>query len=282
MSDRKVMRMEILFIGHVAKDINKTLQKTVIVPGGGVFYGSIAAQKVGARCRVITKCAAQDQFLYEEMLKSGVQVSFFESETTTTIENFYPTENPDDRISRVLSLASSFQKKDIEDLSCEMIVLSALWHGEFAEEMIVDLREKAKILIGDAQGFLRNVVEDGQLRYQDWHEKTKYLKFFDVFKIDSNEAFVLTGEKELKKACEKIHKLGVKIIVATHKEGVCAFDGKQFYEAQFLPYKLEGRTGRGDTCLAVFVTALYDLKMAVKLASEVTSKKMQYPGPYRG
>lgn len=274
--------MEFLFIGHVAKDINRTLQKTVVVPGGGVFYGSIAAQRVGAKCRVITKCTVQDQFLYEEMTKAGVQVLFLESETTTTIENFYPTENPDDRTSRVLSLASSFQEKDITDISCEKIILSSLWHGEFAEEMIVNLREKTKILISDAQGFLRNVVEDGQLKYQDWSQKTKYLKFFDVFKVDNNEAFVLTGEKNLKKACEQIHKMGAKVILATHKDGVCAYDGKKFYEAGFLPYKLEGRTGRGDTCLATFATALDDLQLAVKLAAEVTSKKMQYPGPYKG
>lgn len=274
--------MEFLFIGHVAKDINRTLQKTVVVPGGGVFYGSIAAQRVGAKCRVITKCAIQDQSLYEEMIRAGVQVSFLESETTTTIENFYPTENPDDRTSRVLSLASSFQEKDISDVSCEKIILSSLWHGEFAEEMIVNLREKTKILISDAQGFLRNVVEDGQLKYQDWSQKTKYLKFFDVFKVDNNEAFVLTGEKNLKKACKQIHKMGAKVILATHKDGVCAYDGKRFYEAGFLPYKLEGRTGRGDTCLATFATSLDDLQLAVKLAAEVTSKKMQYPGPYKG
>ncbi|WP_041084097.1 PfkB family carbohydrate kinase [Thermotoga profunda] len=274
--------MEILFIGHVAKDINKTPNKTVVVPGGGVFYGSIAAQRIGANCRVVTKCAIQDRFLYDEMLKIGTQVSFLESETTTAIENFYPTENPDDRISRVLSLANRFQKEDIKDLSCEKIVLSALWHGEFVEELIPVLRDKAKILIGDAQGFLRNVVDDGQLRYQDWPQKNRYLKLFDVFKVDNNEAYILTGERDLKKACEQIHSMGVKIVLATHKDGVCAYDGVKFYEAKFLPYKLEGRTGRGDTCLATFTTVLDDLKMAVQLAADVTSKKMQYPGPYKG
>ncbi len=281
-SGRKVMMMNILFIGHVAKDINKTPDKTVVVPGGGVFYGSIAAQRAGANCKVITKCAYKDRPLYDEMVKAKVQVFFLESETTTTIENFYPTENPDDRISRILYLARRFEKEDIEDLSCEKIVLSALWHGEIPEELITVLRDKTEMLIGDAQGFLRNVAEDGQLRYQDWSEKTRYLKFFDVLKVDSNEAFILTGERDLKKACEQIHRMGVKIVLATYREGVCAFDGEKFYHATFLPYKIEGRTGRGDTCLAVFVTALEDLHKAVTLAAKITSEKMQYPGPYRG
>lgn len=279
---RKEIPMDILFIGHVAKDITRTTQRTVTVPGGGVFYGSIAAQRLGAKCEVITKCSINDRSLYDEMISTGVQVLFLESETTTTIENLYPTGNPDDRISRVLSLGKRFERRDIEGISCERIILSALWYGEFPEELIEFVRERGEILAADAQGFLRNVVDNGQLRYQDWKDKGKYLKFFDVFKVDNNEAFVLTGERDLKEACRKIQGMGTKIVLATHKDGVYAFDGESFYEARFLPYSLEGRTGRGDTCLSTFITALDDLRKAVELAAEVTSKKMQYPGPYKG
>ncbi len=280
---RKVIEMEILFVGHVAKDINRTLQKTVVVPGGGVFYGSIAAQRTGARCSVITKCAATDRYLYNEMLDADIKVSFFSSDSTTTIENFYPTENPDDRVSRVLSLANSFDEQDLKfDRSYEVIVLSALWHGEFSESLIPILREKTELLAGDAQGFLRNVVGDGQLEYRDWSDKQRYLPFFDVFKVDNNEAFILTNNRDLKAASREIHRMGARIVLATHRDGVCAYDGDRFYEAPFAKYTIEGRTGRGDTCLAAFLAAAGDLDKAIKTAAKVTSEKMQYPGPYRG
>lgn len=278
--------MEMLFVGHVAKDINKTPRSSVVSPGGGVFYGSIAAQRLGIKCRVISKCAEDDRHLYNEMFDAGVHVSLLPSHATTTIENFYPTDNPDDRISRVLSLAEPFCEDDVRlDDFCETIVISALWYGEFPEYLIPLLRERAKLLAGDAQGFLRNVSEDGRLEYRDWQDKQEYLGLFDVFKVDNNEAFILTNERDLKVACREIHRFGARIVLATHRDGVCAYDGDEFYEASFSPYSLAGRTGRGDTCLAAFLAALLNgqsVQRAIELAAKITSAKMQYAGPYRG
>jgi sugar/nucleoside kinase (ribokinase family) len=71
----------------------------------------------------------------------------------------------------------------------------------------------------------------------------------------------------------------------THRDGVCVFDGGKVHEAAFSGFTLEGRTGRGDTCTASFLVARgrgMGLAEAVAFAAEVTSRKMQYRGPYRG
>ena len=57
------------------------------------------------------------------------------------------------------------------------------------------------------------------------------------------------------------------------------------HEGAFSGFTLEGRTGRGDTCTASFLVARgrgMGLAEAAAFAAEVTSRKMQYRGPYRG
>ncbi len=274
--------MQITFVGHVSKDINKTLRTVTIVPGGGVYYGSIAASRLGATCSVITKCAEQDKSLFVEMAQTVGAVSFMNSQSTTTIENFYPSDNPDERISRVLSLAESFRAEEISQIRSQILVVTALWHGEISENLLPTLRENCELLALDAQGFLRNVDSSGHMMYSKW-DRLDLLSLVDVLKVDNKEAFVLTGETDHLAACRKIKEYGAKIILLTHNQGVCAYDGENFYEATFSPYKLEGRTGRGDTCLASFLASFdQPLELAVAISAKVTSAKMQYPGPYVG
>ncbi|HBT39143.1 MAG: carbohydrate kinase [Pseudothermotoga sp.] len=277
--------VKLTFIGHVSKDINKTQNETIVVPGGGVFYGSIAAQRLNVLSAVVTKISPKDTSLFKPIKEAGVQLLVLPSPETTTIENVYPSSNPDERKSRILHRADPFDLDDLERVKTKFVVVSALWHGEFPEKLLEHLRTQVEVMVVDAQGFLRNVLEDGTMSYSDWQFKHVYLPIIDVFKVDSNEAFIMTGERLLEKACKRISNYGPKIVLATHKDGVIAYDGKNFYEAHFSEYKMLGRTGRGDTCLAAFLAAIIDgknLKQAVELAARVTSAKMQYAGPYRG
>ncbi|KAF2959032.1 hypothetical protein AS159_02285 [Thermotoga sp. Ku-13t] len=273
------------FVGHVSKDINKTPSETVIVPGGGVFYGSIAAQRLGVRCVVVTKVSSQDVSLFEPIEEAGAELIALTSSQTTTIENVYPSDNPDERMSRILHTADPFETADLVHVRTNVVVVSALWRGEFPEELLKQLRQCVDTLVVDAQGFLRNVLEDGRMIYRDWWDKEKYLPLINIFKVDNNEAYVMTQEKDLERACKVLSGFGMKIVLATHKNGVIAFDGRDFYRANFSEYKMLGRTGRGDTCLASFLAALLNgksLQEAVNLAARITSAKMQYAGPYRG
>lgn len=276
---------KITFVGHVSKDINRTSSETVVVPGGGVFYGSIAAQRLGVQSVVVTKVSDQDVSLFKPIEEAGAELIALSSSQTTTIENVYPSDNPDERMSRILHRAAPFEATDLVHVRTNVVIVSALWHGEFPEELLGRLRQQVDTLVTDAQGFLRNVLEDGRMVYRDWRDKGKYLPLIDVFKVDNNEAYVMTEEKDLERACKVLSKFGVKIVLATHKNGVVVFDGRDFYRANFSEYRMLGRTGRGDTCLASFLAALLtgkSLQEAVDLAARITSAKMQYAGPYRG
>jgi sugar/nucleoside kinase (ribokinase family) len=74
-------------------------------------------------------------------------------------------------------------------------------------------------------------------------------------------------------------------VLLTHKTGVVAADAAGTAQAAFGAYPMEGRTGRGDTCTAAFLVARQSgasLDEAARFAAEITTRKMQYPGPYRG
>ena len=273
--------MRITFVGHVSKDVNIIIDKKMIVAGGGVFFGSIAASRLGAEVTVFTKCATEDIPFFSEMTNAGVDARFLHSLSSTSIENVYPTSNPDDRRSRILSLAESFKTNDLQALNEEVLHINSLWHGEFPEKLIPEVRKKTKFLVGDAQGFLRN-VENEKMVYRNWKDRENYLQYFDLFKVDINESKILTGSGDVKIGAKMIHDMGVPIVITTHQKGVSVYDGKEFYKADFGIWKLEGRTGRGDTCTAAFLVAMnkMSLKNATRFAADITSQKMQYSGPY--
>jgi sugar/nucleoside kinase (ribokinase family) len=65
--------------------------------------------------------------------------------------------------------------------------------------------------------------------YRDLAEKHKVLPVFDVFKVDLNEAFILTGEQEVRRAAQAVRDLGPRTVILTHRGGVCVFDGREYY-----------------------------------------------------
>lgn len=272
----------IIFIGHVSKDINVIKGKEQIVPGGGVFYGAFVAKSYGWDTYVYTKANLEDTYIFKDMEEYGIKVIWLYSEKTTSIKNIMPSDNPDERISLMIERANPFNDEDLKEIEGDIIHITPLWHGEFPEQLIKNLRKKTKILGLDAQGFLRSINEKGEMIYKDWRMKQEYLPLIDVFKIDLREAEILTGEKDLKKALSFISKWGPKEILLTYKDGVMLWAEGKIYEEKFGRWTLEGRTGRGDTCMSAYL--IYrDLgyEFALRKAEEITTIKMKRKGPYK-
>ncbi|MGC8971799.1 MAG: PfkB family carbohydrate kinase [bacterium] len=276
--------MKIVFIGHVSKDINILKSKEQIIPGGGVYYGAFVAKSFLAETLVYTKLAKDDRELFNDMKDYGIEVIYFPSNTTTTIQNIYPTDNPDDRVSKIIEKAEPFTEKDIDEIEeADIIHISGLWHGEISETFIEKLRKKTDTLGLDAQGFLRDVDIEGNMVYKDWEYKERYLPLIDVFKVDSRESEILTGIKDCYKAIEKISEWGPKEILLTYREGIILWVQGKVFEEKFGGWTLEGRTGRGDTCMAGYLIHRYlGYKSALKKTAEIATEKMKSPGPYKG
>lgn len=276
--------MNITFVGHVCVDKNVIRGATETFYGGGVIHGSVTAKRLGARPTVLTKCAREDRANFTSFREADIDVRFLPSPSSTSIRNVYPGENPDERQSFLISRAEPFSAEDLEAVEAGVVHLNPLWFGEFPLGLLPQLKRRAGLLAGDAQGFLRHAGDDGVMDYRDLDGKRDVLSVFDVFKVDSKEARILTGRDDVRDAARGVRDLGPKIVILTHRGGVCVFDGEEYCESPFTSFSLEGRTGRGDTCTAAFLVAMrrMSLREATALAADVTSRKMQYRGPFRG
>lgn len=277
--------MRIAFVGHVCVDRNLIRGELETFYGGGVIHGAVTARRLGAEVSVLTKCAGADRERFTSFRDAGIDANFLPSRCSTSIRNEYPTENPDDRRSHLISRADPFSSADIASLRADVIHVNALTHGEFPVELLPQLKRSTAVLAADAQGFLRRADPDGTLTYRDLPDKRNVLAVLDVFKVDTREALVLTGLEDPREAARAVRDLGPAMVVLTHRGGVCVCDGRELYESPFTGFTVEGRTGRGDTCTSAFLVAMQQqmgLREATALAAEVTSKKMQHRGAYRG
>jgi hypothetical protein len=286
-------QLRVTIMGHITNDINIIVGKETRMPGGGVLFSGIAASNLGMNVEIVTKCAPEDKPVIQKLLApSGTKARLLPSLATTCCENNYPKPNSGERVQRFHAVAAPFCAEDLVGINSTIVHINPLSYGEFPDELIPKVKEinpSVLYLVADAQGFIRHIdmANGGNVSHKDWAAKEKYLKYFDLFKVDEKEAIVLTGEKDLKKAVKILHRMGAQLVLGTYDEGVCLFDGNALYEASFGPWKVEGRTGRGDTVTASFLAAAglsggpWKRNVALEFAARVTTLKMQYPGPYR-
>lgn len=280
--------MDVLFVGHVCVDENVVRGRAERLYGGGVVHGAITAQRCGVSAAVVTKCAEADRAGFRHLGEAGVTAVFLPSPTSTSIRNVYPGENPDERVSRLVSRAEPFDEADLDRIAAigaEIVHVNPLWFGEFPVGLVPDLRRLAPYLAADAQGFLRVAEADGSMVHRDSDAARSVLQLLDLFKVDSREALLLTGEEDPERAVRAVHALGPRRVLLTHQGGVCVYDGAAVHRGAFTGWTLEGRTGRGDTCTASFLAGRrrgMSLADATAYAAAVTSEKMRYRGPYRG
>ena len=111
--------------------------------------------------------------------------------------------------------------------------------------------------------------------------KERILALIDVLKADAVEAESLTGEKDIKKAAKMIAGWGPSEVVLTHRDGILVYADNQYYEETFLPEKLIGRSGRGDTCIASYMSKRLSAspEQSIIWSAAVTSLKMEAEGP---
>ena len=160
-------------------------------------------------------------------------------------------------------------------------VIGSSLRGEVGMDVIRTLKEKNVLVAADMQGFVR-VLRGVELKYEPWDEMQSTLAHVDVVKSDAVEAEFLTGETDIFKAAKFFADMGPKEIVLTHKDGLLIYADGKFHEMNFYPARLDGRSGRGDTCVGTYVAKRLsmDPREAGIWAAAVTSLKMENLGPF--
>jgi len=273
---------DIAFLGHYTKDTIVSSSGTRVVDGGACNYGANVAARMGLKTAVVTRLAQEDFHVVESLQVLGIDVFARATPQSTCLRLEYPTSNVDERVIYVTSTAGAFAPPEVQGLRAQAILIGASMRGEVGLDVIRALREKDTRLAADVQSFIR-VDRDGVLVPEPWPEKEQVMAHLDVLKTDAVEAELLTGESDINVAAKMLANMGPSEIVLTHRDGLLVYAEGQFHAAGFFPEMLIGRSGRGDTCVAAYVSRRLTASPAEATvwAAAVTSLKMEAEGPFR-
>lgn len=277
-------KYDVLVIGPVSLDCNIDYQDNVRKEvGGAVVASGFAAAKSENKTAVFTKFNSNDVDISERFGDSGADVYFKESKNTCSIRNKYFTADKEKRECTSLGVCDSFKFEEFGDIDTGIYHFAGLVYGDFDGELFKEASKHGKVAV-DVQCLLRHVEEDKTMAFHDWTEKKEYLPYIDYLKTDAAEAEILTGTTDRAKAAKMLYEWGAKEILITHNTEVLAYDGKEIYTCPIKARNLSGRTGRGDTTFAGYITERQkaDIKSALLYCTALVSLKMETPGPFKG
>jgi sugar/nucleoside kinase (ribokinase family) len=272
---------DVVYIGNYTKDTIISPAGTRYVDGGGSRYAAYAAAKLGLKIGVVMRLAREDMHVVAKFNLAGIDCfpTYAPSSTLMCLE--YPTTDPDIRNLSVAGLAGNITGAQVEPIQMKSAAINSSVRGEVGLDVIRQLKDRQVTLAADMQGFVR-VVEGKELKYAPWPEMKETLAYIDILKSDQVEAEYLTGEKDIFKAANIYASMGPQEIVLTHKDGVLIYADGKFHELGFFPSRLDGRSGRGDTCIGTYVAMRLskDPLQAGIWAAALTSLKMENLGPF--
>jgi len=278
-SEKADIKAEIAVVGDFARDKLVFRGQVEYSSGGAVYYGALALQRMGVCTAVITRLAKEDFHLLEELRREGIVVYTQTAPQTSGLENVYTTENMDRRVCHLLGSAGPFSIDEIPKISARVFLVGPIMAGIVGIPLLKRLSTLGSVAL-DAQGFVR-ICKGNDMLLTDWPQKEEGLAFVKVFKVDDTEAKVLTGETDRFRAIRRLSGYGLAEIMLTRADGVTVHADGNLYEAPFVPRKMVGRTGRGDTCLATYLgrRLTSSPEEACRFAAAATSLKLEKSGP---
>ena len=276
---------DLMIIGQMTLDHNVDFDgREEFRAGGAVTFSGYAAAAIGHSVAVVPKGDPARLDPAEVFAESKVDRIFpVYSPSCTVMENTYFT--PDRERRRCLNTEGiqPYSPADLPDEPARIYHLGGLVAGAMGGDLIEACAARGDTAL-DVQAVLRCRNEDGSLELRDWPEKMQYLPLIRYLKTDAAEAEVLTGTDDREKAAFLLCEWGAKEVLITHNSEAIVCDGKSIYRAPLKPRNLSGRTGRGDTTFAAYLTERLDhgIPEALEFAAAMVSLKMETPGPFRG
>lgn len=281
------MSYDITFIGHMCYDeIIPFGGEPMIAPGSAVLCGAMVGARIGKRIAAVVKMSPQDEQILEPLKNAGVDTYLIPAEMTTYSRVLHETENVDERKLTLVKSAGLIGIDDVPLLESRCVHLAGISDTEFDIALIKGLAARKYSLSVDLQSFVRQVTPvTHEIAFGDVKDKKEIAGLMDKVKLDVVEAKILTGTDDLEKAAIIIESWsGRPEIIITHSSGVLArVKGKTYYE-KFSNSSVVGRTGRGDTTFAAYLSwrLEHGVEESLKFAAALVSIKMESPGPFKG
>jgi sugar/nucleoside kinase (ribokinase family) len=278
-------KYDIAFVGHMCYDeIIPFEGEPLIAPGSAVLCGAMVAARVGKKVAAIVKMSEKDKHILKSMQEVGVECYLIPSEETTYSRVLHESANVDERTLTLVKSAGLISISDVPQLETKCAHLAGISDTEFDMELMKGLKARGYSLSADMQSFVRHVTPNRLIEYNEVANKKEIAAMMDKLKLDVVEARILTGTDDLEKAAIIIESWGCPEILITQSEGVLArVKGKTYYE-KFSNSNVSGRTGRGDTTFAAYLSHRlnHEVSKSLKFAAALVSIKMETPGPFSG
>jgi sugar/nucleoside kinase (ribokinase family) len=280
------MDYDITFVGHMCYDeIIPFGGKPIVAPGSAVLCGAMVAARVGKKVAAVVKMSKQDEIILQPLKDAGVDIYLIPSDVTTYSRVLHETENVDERKLTIVRTAGLISITDVPRLSSQCVHLAGISDSEFDMALLRGLKSRGYSLSVDMQSFVRQITPvTHEIKFGDVENKQAIAGMMDKVKLDVMEARILTGTDDLGQAAQIVETWGCPEIVITHSQGVLArVKGKTFYE-KFSNKSIVGRTGRGDTAFAAYLSWRLDhgVEESLKFAAALVSIKMETSGPFQG
>lgn len=276
-------RYDVLIIGHPSKDIMVDhTGKIAYLLGGAITFSAHSAASCGAKVGAVTKYAPEDRAVADNLPLPPGDVYTRASKRTVSIRSTFFTADRERRRSDAVAIADPFTMEDIPPVDTAIYQLAGLMRGDIDPDMIIELSKRSRVA-ADAQGFIRCPEADGEMVSRDWPEKLKYLPYITYFKADAAEAEMLTGLSDTREAARVIRGWGAAEVLVSHNTEMIVCGEEGLFAWPVVSRHIAGRSGRGDTVFAAYITERRRRGMdgALRFATAAVSLKMEMPTPLK-
>lgn len=270
-------------IGHITLDTIITPNHKAFLPGGTAWYFGHAMASLGDRdFSLVTSLGESEMDSVGELRNRGVDVRVLPSRRSVWFENSYAADT-NVRTQRVLAKADPFTCEALEGTEARIIHLGTLLADDFPPETIPWLAGNGLVSV-DVQGFLRE-VQGEKVVPVDWPEKKTLLPWITFLKANEEEALVLTGLSDPRRAAVALGDTGVREVIVTlgDKGSVIWSDGRLHEIPAFRTENAVDATGCGDTYMAGYLHKRAhgaSIDEAGRFAAAMCTLKIQKSGPF--
>lgn len=277
---------DITFVGHMCYDeVTYYNKKGYIAPGSAVLCGAAVAARIGKKVALVTRLSKKDEHILDELKSIGVECFVTYTDETSWMYVGHPSENVEEREMILKHSAGPFEIDNFPDIESKAVHLAGISDTEFTLPFMLGLKDLGYNISVDMQSFVRQADPlTKKVSYSDDSRKKDIVSIMNKIKLDVTEAEILTGTNNLIEASKIITSWGCKEVVLTKTEGVQAnVNGSLLWEP-FSNKSVVGRTGRGDTTFAAYLSSrLTDSpEYSLKFAASLVSMKMEKVGPFSG